>query len=92
MASGLLYLFTAWRLSRNSRGAFVLFAAALLLEVAVAAAPPFIPSLAELSRQALAFPEPNIRRDYLLPAAQLILLIVLGIALWMRDRSRHTIS
>jgi hypothetical protein len=59
VASGLFYALTAWRLSQNSRGVFVLFAAALSLEFAAAGIAQFVPGLAELSRQAFAFPEPN---------------------------------
>jgi hypothetical protein len=86
VASGLFYLFTAWRLLRNSRTAFVLFTAALLLEFADVAAGQLVPGLAQLGRQAFTFAEPNFRRDYLLPAARLIVLVMLGAALWLRDR------
>src|ERR1700683_4631102 len=47
MASGLIYLFTAWRLARNSRGSFAPFVAALLLEFTAATATQLIRGLSE---------------------------------------------
>jgi hypothetical protein len=89
IASGLFYLLTAWGSLRKGRSVFVLFAAALLLEIAAASAVQFVPGLTELTRQAFTFTDPNIRRDYLLPVARIVLLVVLGTALWLRSRSRH---
>ena len=84
--SGLFYLLAAFQLVRNGRGAFALFAIALSLGLAQTAAMHLVPGLAQLDRQAFTFAEPNIRRDFLLPAGRLALLVMLGAALWFRDR------
>jgi hypothetical protein len=85
VASGLFYLLAGWRLLRNRRGAFALVAVALLLEFVGWAAGQLLPEIALLNRQAFTFAHPNIRRDYLVPAAQLILLAIWGAAVWCRD-------
>lgn len=87
VASGLSYLLAGWRLLRNGRGAFALFAAALVLEFAGAAAGQFLPGFAQLNRRTFTFAHSNILRDYLMPGAQLILLTMVAAALWWRDRS-----
>lgn len=87
VASGLFYLLAGWRLLRNGRGAFALFAAALLLQFAGAAAGQLLPELAQLNRRAFTFAHLDILRDYLMPAAQLILLAMASWALWWRERS-----
>ncbi|HVC30487.1 MAG TPA: hypothetical protein VND24_04810 [Steroidobacteraceae bacterium] len=89
-AVGLLYLVLAWRLLRNRRGAFVLFAGALLLAYAVACAGwmdrQLNPALAEIYRHTFTFSQANLRRDDLLPAAAQVLPLLMAGALWWREK------
>ena len=90
IAVGLLYLVLAWRLLRDIRGTFALFAGGLLLAYATASARwldrQFHPALAEIYRHTFTFAHPNFRRDYLLPAAGQVLPLLMAAALWWRER------
>ena len=87
---GLLYLVLAWRLLRNRRGAFALCAAGLLLAYATTSAGwidrQLHPALAEIYRHTYTFPQPNLRRDYLLPIAAQILPLLVAAAVWWWER------
>jgi hypothetical protein len=82
--SGLLYAATAWRLLRNAPTAFALFTLACVLEWAGAGAKHFIPDYDHAARATLTFARANIRRDYLFPIGQMVLLAALAAALWLR--------
>jgi len=86
IVAGGLYLVSAWRLLLDRRGAFVLFAVAFGLELASMGAKYVIPGYAELSHATFTFPEPNIRRDVLIPTALALLPALLALALWGRER------
>lgn len=86
----LLFLVVAWRLLHRSHGAFSLFAIAVLLVYASSCAGwidrQFHPTLAEIYRRTFTFGRPSVRRDYLIPAAQQALPLLMAAALWWRER------
>lgn len=90
IAAGLLFLVSMLHLLRHRHGAFAIFVVALTLTYASSCAGwidrELHPALAEIYRHTYAFPRSNWRRDYLIPAAQKILPIIMAAVLWWRER------
>ena len=90
IAVALLFLVVAWRLLRKNHGTFSLFVIAVLLVYASSCAGwidrQFHPALAEVYRRSFTFARRSFRRDYLIPAAQQALPLLMAAALWWRER------
>ncbi len=89
-AIGVLFLVVACRLLRKRHGAFALFVTAVLLAYAGTCAGwidrQLHPALAEIYRHTFTFARPSFRRNYLVPAAQQALPLLMAGILWWREK------
>lgn len=84
--SGLFYLATAWQVMQKRRGALVYFCIAVALQLAGSAWPLLSPDYARISHATFTFASANFRRDYLIPAGQIVIVLFLGLGIRLKDR------
>ncbi len=82
LLSSLLFGVSAWRLVENRRSAFLLFASAWLLGMLG----DFVSQTMPAYREAFSFRTPVVMRDDVIPAASLLLPILIALALWAHGR------
>jgi hypothetical protein len=82
VAAAVLFFASAWQLLRNRPSAFLLFAVAWLLGTASDLISRALPAY----RQVFSFPEPLFTRAVLIPAATMIIPVLIGAALWAHSR------
>ena len=82
VAAAVLFFASGWQLLRNSRAAFLLFAAAWVLGTVGN----LIAQSSPAYRVAFSFPEPLFTRDYLIPAATALVPVLIAAALWAHGR------
>jgi hypothetical protein len=82
--SGVLYLWAAWLLLRQRATSFLAFAAALAISLVSWSIVTRIPAY----HQVFSSPASNWQRDYLMPAAQLVLPLLMMVVLWQVLRRR----
>jgi hypothetical protein len=88
VSAAVLFFASALELLRNRRTAFPLFAAAWL----VGAAGNLISESLPAHRQAFSFPAPMIMRDYVIPAATVLIAVVVATCLWVHARFASQVS
>src|SRR5208283_4084054 len=82
IAAAVLFFASAWQLLRNRASAFLLFAVAWVLGTVGDLISHSLPAY----RQVFSFPEPLFTRDVLIPAATMIVPVLIGAALWAHGR------
>ena len=90
IASGLLFIGSAYQLLRKNKAALLLFVLGVAFNLLGSLSQNLIPSLMLANHVAATFPHPNFRRDVLVPLGSRVLLpALIAVCLWWMARVKH---